>query len=255
MSECRELEPFLAAYVDGEVPTDLSGRVHAHLAACAYCRRVVACEQAVRDALRTRRAGLVTVAPARLRRRCAACACGSASGAGWRRWQSRRMLIPLSAAAALLLTLGVTSVVLLNGTVDALVTQLTLDHVKCFQFAPSHGVVDAAVAGDSWRSAYGWLIHVPRSAAAEQLELLDVRRCRSTQGISAHMMYRWHGEPLSVYVLDSLPSSDIRVERVVSRLGREAVIWSDAGRTYAVVGRGAPADLEHIAHYVRASAR
>jgi hypothetical protein len=33
------------------------------------------------------------------------------------------------------------------------------------------------------------------------------------------------------------------------------VIWSDAGRTYAVVGRGPPGDLEHIAHYLRAAAR
>jgi len=49
--------------------------------------------------------------------------------------------------------------------------------------------------------------------------------------------------------------SDVHVERLVSSLGEQAVIWADAGRTYAVVGRPGPEDLTHIAHYLRESAR
>jgi hypothetical protein len=68
-------------------------------------------------------------------------------------------------------------------------------------------------------------------------------------------MYKWRGQPLSVYVLNSAGGFDPHDERLVSRLGQKAVIWSDAGRTYAVVGRAPPNDLEHIAHYLRASDR
>jgi hypothetical protein len=174
----------------------------------------------------------------------------------------RRPWIPLSFAATLLLAVAGVFFVsswVLNGTVEALATQLALDHVKCFQFAPAHAELDPGVAGEAWNRSYGWLINVPRSAPVEQLELLDVRRCLSTQGVSAHIMYRWRGKPLSVYVLNRVPTSDVRAERIVSRIGQQAIIWSQAGRTYAVITRGGGHeprnDLEHIAQYVRASAR
>jgi hypothetical protein len=68
-------------------------------------------------------------------------------------------------------------------------------------------------------------------------------------------MYRWHGDPLSVYVLNSVSKSDLHVERLVSSLGEQAVMWTEAGRTYAVVGRARSDDLTRIAHYLRESAR
>jgi anti-sigma factor RsiW len=68
-------------------------------------------------------------------------------------------------------------------------------------------------------------------------------------------MYKWRGHPLSMYVLNSQPRSAEPVERSVSRLGQDAIIWTDAGRTYAVVSRGPRSDLERIAGYMRASIR
>ena len=143
----------------------------------------------------------------------------------------------------------------LNGSAEALATQLALDHVKCFQFAPAHAEVDPQVASNLWKKTYGWLISVPTSAAVEQLELLDIRRCMSTQGASAHIMYKWRGQPLSLYVLNSPPTFDPGAQRLVARLGQKAVIWTESGRTYAVVGREPPNELEHIARYMRTSAR
>jgi anti-sigma factor RsiW len=257
MDSCRELEPLLAAYVDQEVSPDDSVRVQAHLTACSTCRRRVAGERAAREVLHARRRGLVASAPPQLRKRCAACACGP-SRSSVRvapRWFAERKWVPLSFAATAVLAIGAVFFTTLNGSAEALATQLALDHVKCFQFAPAHADVDPVVASTIWHRTYGWLVSVPKSAPVEQLELLDVRRCMSTQGASAHIMYKWRGKPLSVYVLNSTPAFDPRPERLVSRLGQEAVIWSDAGRTYAVVGRGPPGDLEHIAHYLRAAAR
>jgi anti-sigma factor RsiW len=257
MADCNELEPLLAAYVDGEVGSDEAARIREHLEACATCRRAVAGGQAAREILHARRGALVAAAPPQLRKRCAACACGPSTRVAKAppRWISPRRWVPLSFAATIVLAVGAVFFTTLNGSVEALATQLALDHVKCFQFAPAHAEVDPAVASTIWNRTYGWLISVPTSAPAEQLELLDVRRCMSTQGASAHIMYRWHGKPLSVYVLNSTPGFDPRADRLVSRLGQQAVIWSDAGRTYAVVGRGPPNDLEHIARYMRASAR
>ncbi len=64
-------------------------------------------------------------------------------------------------------------------------------------------------------------------------------------------MYKWRGQPLSVYVLNSAAKFDPHDERLVSRLGQKAVIWSDAGRTYAVVGRAPPNDSRHTYRALR----
>jgi anti-sigma factor RsiW len=91
---------------------------------------------------------------------------------------------------------------------------------------------------------------VPSSAPDRQLVLLDVRRCLSSDGLTAHMLYRWRGQPLSVYVLNSARVQNFEV-RTVDKLGEEEVMWSRGGRTYAVVGRGRRADLEQFAKYVQ----
>ena len=257
MRSCQELEPLFAAYVDGEGSADQREAVQSHLERCSACRRAVEDERAVRAAFSSCRTRLAAHASPRLRARCAACAC--APPAWWRLAGARRAAthrwIPLSFAATMLLAVVVVFLFGINGGDRALAAQLAIDHVKCFQFAPDHADADPIRVVDRWKAAYGWLLTVPRSAPQEQLELLDVRRCMSTQGSSAHIMYRWHGQPLSVYVLNSVPKSDVHVERLVSSLGEQTVMWSEAGRTYAVVGRARPEDLTHIAHYLRESAR
>jgi anti-sigma factor RsiW len=97
-------------------------------------------------------------------------------------------------------------------------------------------------------------LKVPASAPVEKLELLGIRRCISTEGLTAHMMYRWRGEPLSVFVLNRASSRVGTVQRVVEKLGQEAVIWSTRDRTYAVVARGRRSEIEQVAQYVRHTA-
>jgi hypothetical protein len=65
------------------------------------------------------------------------------------------------------------------------------------------------------------------------------------------MMYTWRGAPLSVYVLQGEAGTD----RVVDKMGREAIIWCANRRTYAVVADGHPTDLTHIAEYMKARVR
>jgi hypothetical protein len=163
-----------------------------------------------------------------------------------RRW------VPLSLAATLVLAVGGVFLTGINSGVQALATGLALDHAKCFQFkGDTSKSVDAQVVESQWEREQGWPIVIPQSAADEQLRLLTVRRCLSTDGRVAHAMYLWHGEPLSVFVLPHAT----RPERVVDTMGREAAIWSANGRTYAVLADGHPSDFNHIVSYVKTHAR
>ncbi len=260
MAKCREVEPLFTPYVDGEAGPQERADVEAHLTKCPPCRDHVTDERAAREVLKARAAALREAAPSPLRARCAACAADDAPGAGGvTSILRRRPWVPLSVAATLLLAVGWVFLFGVNDRVEALAAQLALDHVKCFQFPPSSRASrDAATLSREWSAAQGWAIRVPSSLPSEQLELVGVRRCLSTHGRLAHIMYRWHGAPLSVYVLNQSVTGSLATppagEAIVAKLGEEAVIWSSAGRTYAVVGRGRPADLQHVAAYVRRTA-
>ena len=255
MSECRDLEPLLAPYVDGEAEGRDSATVEAHMQKCPPCRERLAGERAAREVLQARRESLRPCASEHLRRRCAAQSQRRTPRPPARSF-TRRTWVPLSLAATLLLAVSGVFLFGLNNRVEALAAQLALDHMKCFQFAPGHaGAVDAHAVADEWTTSHGWALQVPSSAPGQRLELLGVRRCLSTEGLTAHLMYRWRGQPLSVFVLNHASPRTNEVEQVVDRMGQEAIIWSAGNRTYAVVARARPSELEQIVRYVRTNAR
>jgi anti-sigma factor RsiW len=254
MSRCRDLEPLLTPYVDGEAGSADRATVDEHLDRCPPCREGVTGERAARDVLAARRTELRASASEQLKKRCAACLTVSApaGAASARRWTPRRSLLPLSMAATLILAVAGALFFGLTNSVEALAAQLAVDHVKCFQFAPDpSGRVDALALGQQWTSTRGWHLKVPDSSPAEHLELLTVRRCASTEGLTAHVMYRWKGAPLSVYVLNNNEPRAPARGRFVEKLGQDAVIWSERGRTYAVVARAPRAELEPVVQHVR----
>jgi anti-sigma factor RsiW len=252
MSDCRDVEPLMTPYVDGEAPPAEQASVDTHIKMCRSCREAVADERTARDVLHARREELRTTAPEMLRRRCAAQTASIPRAAVASRLSGlvRRSWIPLSLAATLVLAIAGVFLFGLNNPVEALAASLAVDHVKCFQFVPDHTTVDPVEAGQKWERTQGWALRVPSSAPDRQLVLLDVRRCLSSDGLTAHMLYRWRGQPLSVYVLNSARVQNFEV-RTVDKLGEEEVMWSRGGRTYAVVGRGRRADLEQFAKYVQ----
>jgi hypothetical protein len=67
-------------------------------------------------------------------------------------------------------------------------------------------------------------------------------------------MYKWRGQPLSVYVLNSAHPRVSGSPQLVERFGQEELIWTKGGRTYAVVARGRPTDLEHVVLYIQRTA-
>jgi anti-sigma factor (TIGR02949 family) len=245
---CRDLDERLAPYVDGEASPDARRAVDAHLEGCPPCRQRYEAERTAREILHGCRYQLRPAAPGALRARCAAFsrpAVGRRSGA-LRHW------VPLSLAASLLLAVAGVFLFTVADHAQALADGLALDHVKCFEVrGDGRAPFDASAFSKGWEQRQGWPLVVPASAPSRNLRLLTVRRCFSIDGRVAHLMYLWNGEPLSVYILPRVVSSD----RLVNALGHEAVIWSANGRTYAVLAEGHPAGLDQVISYVKANAK
>ncbi len=259
MAECRDVESLFAAYVDGEAaPVDCAA-LDAHFRSCPACRDRVAGERVVREAVAARRESLRGCASGELRRRCEArrleVALPAAAASPRPGVFSRRTWVPLSMVATLALAVAGVFLFGLKDGVEALGTQLAADHVKCFEFASPPAVMpDAKLLSKQWAQDRGWTVRLPESEPVEQLELMGVRRCISSKGFTAHIMYKWRGQPFSVYVLNAQYPRVGPVPQLVETLGQEEIIWSKGGRTYAVVARGRPSDLEHVALYVQRSA-
>lgn len=278
MVNCRDVELWLAPYVDGEAPSGTRAAVEAHLAECSPCRERVEKERATRAVLTARRSGLRACAPAALRARCAAQRAASADLANAspvahgtsdvargtshvarerhvarNTWHVTRWL-PVSVAATLLLAVGGLFLYSALNQVEALAAQLAVDHVKCAKF-PSERE-DPAVAARQWAAANGWTVQVPASAPERQLEFISLRRCLVTEGRTAHLMYRWRGEPLSVFVVPEA-LRDGPGQHTIAKLGHEATMWSANDRTYVVLARGQPSDQEirPVVGYMKAHVR
>jgi anti-sigma factor RsiW len=246
MSKCRDLEPLLASYVDGEAPADARASVDAHIGRCPPCRDRVAGERAARDVLTARGSTLRACASEQLRARCAGNQVRRSPG---RRW------VPLSLAATLVLAVAGAFAFGLHDNVQAVAAQLTLDHLGCFQVAPERLThVDASTAERKWAASHGWALQVPASSPAAQLELLGVRRCITASGTTAHLLYRWRGEPLSVFVLPRLLRRRGQGDDIIENLRHEAVVWSAQDRTYVVLAHGAAANLAPVVGYMKAQA-
>jgi anti-sigma factor RsiW len=260
MADCRELEPLFAAYVDGEAAACDCAALDAHFRSCPPCRSRIEAERIVKEAVATHRTTLRACASEDLRRRCeAGCrthapAVGASAGPKANVF-ARRTWVPLSMVATVVLTVAGVFIYSLKDGTEALAAQLAVDHVKCFEFAsPPVIIPDAKLLSREWAEARGWTVKVPASEPVEQLELLGIRRCISTEGTTAHLMYKWRGQPLSVYVLNSEDPRVSSTPRLVERFGQEELIWSKKGRTYAVVAQGRPSEIQHVALYVQRAA-
>jgi anti-sigma factor RsiW len=270
---CGDLDERLAAYVDGEDGPAARGAVDAHLTKCPPCRAGVEAEAAARDLVREHKAALAARAPELLRARCARLSppdsqlptpkypetvlrsptfAEATVGKPRSVLRSRlRRWVPLSLAATLVLAVAGVFLFGLNDRVEALAASLAMDHTRCFKVYGTATDADAVVSEHAWQHDQGWPIVVPQTAPAQQLKLVNVRRCFTTEGRSAHMMYTWRGEPLSVYVLQG----DTGRDRIVHKMGSQTVVWCANQRTYAVVSGDTGRDLTPIVDYLKARVR
>ena len=254
MSDCRRTVEQLTPYVDRALPTEARADVERHLDECPPCRRAAAEAEGGRTVLRDRAEQLrgVTLPPG-LRSRCEALARqhGVRPAVGW--W--RGPLASALAVAGILIITAATLFVLATRRSDVLLAQqLTLDHTKCFKlFASSDpGGVDAHVIEAMLADRYGWNVRVPASSAAAGIVLIGARRCLYASGSIPHVMYRVHGQDVSLFMLDGETRRSVDVETL---FGHESRMWSRGDMTYVLVFPRGNADLETTTDYVMARVR
>jgi anti-sigma factor RsiW len=249
MANCREIEAKLAEYVDGLQADAERAAVESHLQSCPPCRARATGERAAHALVCARRETLRPQVPGDLRERCAA---------------QRRLARPpaptpwvrFSLAASVLLTAGLFLLFGWGSSVETYAAQLSADHLACFQYAPNGSVPqDVTLLGKTWQAQNGWGLKIASSSLAEGLTLLGIRKCGSSRGRVAHILYRWNGEPLSVYVLNRRfdRSATAAHDHDVTRLGEHAIVWTEHDRTYAVIADRHLPDLKRVATYVRRS--
>ena len=129
---CRQLDPIVTPYVDGELPPADRARVDDHVRVCGACRSRVAVERGVRELIQTRKTALLEErASAALRERCARVVTNDRRPATaeprWPIWRAR--LAPLALAASLILLVGGAFVYQLTARSSrVMAAELTADH-------------------------------------------------------------------------------------------------------------------------------
>jgi anti-sigma factor RsiW len=258
MSECRRITESLASYVDDLLPPEQRAAIDRHLTACPACRQLADDEQGGRRLLRHCAPRLLTEPlPPGLRGRCEALAqsrSGGREGLGlfgpW--WRVR--LVPVLLTVVVMIFTASAFFSLATRRSDALLAaQLTADHSKCFKlFAPSGAAsVDARNIERMLAEQYGWNVHVPSSSAAEDVQLLGARRCLYGDGLVPHVMYRVHGQDVSLFVL---PGTERKTDDLVT-LGHRSQIWTREGTTFVLVSPADAGGLASASRYVMQEAR
>ena len=254
MSDCQDFQRQLTPYVDGEVGAGVRGHLEAHAEACPACRANARAEQEASALVRDRADRLVPPAPAALLARCAtaradtpAPAAASTAASRLRRW------VPLSLAATLLLAVGGAFVFSLNSPVAALATQLTLDHLKCFALNDGNASIPASAdqVAEVVTQVCGRSVAVPGDQPADGFRLVGARRCLSTDGQVAHVLYELNGHPVSLFVL----SGGSKENRKFEIMGHQTLWWSQGDATYALVSRTADGTIGTAAAIVQRATR
>jgi anti-sigma factor RsiW len=232
--ECEAIEPLLAPYGEPDcqgVLTDADrARICAHLAACPACRAEAEASASACSAVRAHAARLAGAAPPLLARRCRTAAARAAAPrraarfAGW---------TALAAAAAAVLFIMI-------NPAQAIATQLAVDHMKCAKFG-----VASAMTGSPAQLERAWLerrdqsVTIPPGNAGSGLALVGLRRCFSTDGGVAHVMYEQEGQPVSLFILSRDGAAGRAAPRQLEAAGHKAILWTTGPATYMLVGQSA----------------
>jgi anti-sigma factor RsiW len=280
MPNCQLIDPLVTPYVDGQL-TDVDRRaVDDHLRTCPPCHSRVAAERAVHELLAERRGALTAGgAPDVLRARCRRAArdtgpaldgateavsgatvqgrnparAGATPGVSPTIASWRARLAPLALAASLVLIVGIAFVYQLTASSSrVLAAELAADHLKCFAI---NGVLrthqEPSAVESAMMSGFGWRMHLPSRAKDAGLELVGSRPCMYGEGKIAHIMYRHHGEPVSLFMLPR----ESRTPEMVDALGHKAAIWCEGDRTFVLLAREPEAEVAQLAKMVQQTLR
>jgi anti-sigma factor RsiW len=263
--DCKDLESLVTPYVDGEVTPAQCAAIEAHLSECPDCRRCAEAESGARAVVRRCRDTLRAPAPASLHAKCRKLAAEHAHHgqeqvaasqglpfvssplpssqstvpaprADWRWWA------PVSLAATLMLAVaGVLVFGLVSGRGTALAAQLAEDHLRCLRAVSRRAPADSTQMAERWQKSRGWFVKVPGTSRKDDMEFIALRRCfHGDRQELAHALYRHKGRIVSLFIF---PDDDSGRRANLEIMGQREVIWSQGGRSYAVVADGDAADV------------
>jgi anti-sigma factor RsiW len=249
MTDCDQIDPLVTPYVDGDITSANAVVVNRHILRCRVCSGRVQAERAVQALMRERRPILVDASvPTALRSRCAALAWsqGSPVVPPW-----RRHLKSLAIAAGLVLAAGAAGLYGLTvHSTRVMAAELTADHVKCFRVVNTvlgtHH--DASTVEGAMASYFAWQMRLPDHPERADLELVGARPCLYPEGLAAHIMYRHHGHPVSVFMLPQ----GARGDALIDVMGHRAAIWSAGDRTFVLIADEPRAEVERITAFLHA---
>ena len=287
--DCKDLESLVTPYVDGEVTPDQCAAIEAHLSACPECRKCAEAESGARAIVRRCRGSLRAPAPASLHAKCRKLAAEHAGASmpavasappsdlhthhaheqiaasqglpfassgfpspnvtvaapprsDWRWWA------PVSLAATLMLAVaGVLVFGLVSGRGNVLAAQLAEDHLRCMRAVSRRGPADSLQLADRWQKNRGWFVKVPGSSQKDDMEFVALRRCfHGDRQELAHALYRHKGRIVSLFIF---PDDDSRRRTNLEIMGQRELIWSQGGRSYAIVADSDAADVSTLKEF------
>jgi anti-sigma factor RsiW len=259
MPNCQSIDALVTPYVDGELTGGELAIIEQHMHDCAPCHQRVAAEQAVRALIQNRKPALQhQQAPPRLRTACAHLKVGDSAGAEAARpsrpprsW--RAPLAPFALAASLVVIVGAAFLYgLTDRSARVMAAELTADHMKCFavnnllRTRQSASVVESSMA-----AVFDWQARLPEQPERAGLELIGARPCLYAEGRVAHIMYRYRGRPVSVFMLPHM----VRPDALTRVMGHECAVWSLGERTFVLIAHEPRGDVERMASFVQASLR
>jgi anti-sigma factor RsiW len=246
METCRKIDPLTTPFVDGEASASERELVDRHIGECPHCHDHILAERQARHVVRLRGESLAERAPLGLRARCAAAARPAhprlarqgmplLSRTGW----------PMALAATIVLAIaGVVAYGLILSPSEAVAAQLTLDHLKCFALFGEPSALAPSDVQAALKARYGFDVLLPDGEHAGGLTLVGGRRCVYLDGAIAHLLYRRGAVPVSLFVL---PQGAKLSHTELDVLGHTAVAFTRAGRTWVVLARVPPVEVERLA--------
>jgi anti-sigma factor RsiW len=250
---CQDIQPLLAAHVDGCAADAERQRVELHLRGCGECRRAVEVQRAVRQALASHGRTAAAPAPPGLATRIAATLAAEQPALLAPGWHFR--LTAFAAASLVVLALGAVAIPLMTGrSTVVLAAQMALDHLKCFLIEPhDHGeAVSVEEAERELKLEHGIDLALPRTAGLADSRLVALRRCLYGEGFATHLLYTVENRPVSLFIFSGVE----RAAADVAVLGQDEVSWSRDGRTYLLVGASTVRHrLHEMASYLRDGAQ
>jgi hypothetical protein len=159
---------------------------------------------------------------------------------------------PVAIAATLLLAVsGLALHVATGRSTTVLAAQLAADHATCHLTGHVEDALEPATARDRLATRYGLHTVVPPGTPDGRLRLVGARRCLTGSGRNAHLVYRYAGQYVSLFLL---PKDD-RPEEAVEVLGERAQAWSRHNGTYVLVADAGVQGLPHVVEYMQQATR